>query len=648
MAKYLKDDSELGYIVDNALIEYSKFNNMRHTVLGYMLGDYDETGEYVVSEEIKQELISMRKYIVDTVDNIDVCHSELKLDKQISFFVTFESDRAILSLVEKVSFQANNQLNSGIYSNIVETVIDMVETSGVVNKNAIYRRWNIGSFSGSVLDVFQMDDDTIAELFGIVNRFKYLLAANEILLKNEHEIEEIEAEYANTILEILEHYPKLKKVVEQEIKKTLTEQSDFIKLDKPNAAKTLNEIINQAIEDNIDVLDEKEQEEFKVEKHNAVNTYNIKVQDAVPVKVEKAPAEKKGEDIVLPKIDTNRRDEVTPLEDLADSFVKTAKETESRVADDVVEIITGKPVVRERDEDKKELTPDTANKDKDDKKELETTPNETETAPTNKKPIGEERKKLFGTVAAIVVGATAGTIIGQLTNGNKFAKILTTATVTAVAVATAKINKDDKNTKTQTGTYTENPVNKDKSNQTNKQDTPNKSKTTKSNNKSSGKGSSSSNSGKGKGQEKPANKTVSNGGNTHTSSGTSIIGRMTETAEYGNNRSAATGNGNKNPKNNPKTKTEDTRKKIHVDMRNVHLDKGGELRRVDDMNNLKNKDGEQVEGQEILNVNVAKKVENNLTGKGYKEKLVKQGNQLNIGDDSRIVSSNILNNGDGI
>ena len=57
MAQYLKQDSELGYIVDNADIEYSKFNNLRHVVLGCMLGDFDETGAYVVEKEIIQELI---------------------------------------------------------------------------------------------------------------------------------------------------------------------------------------------------------------------------------------------------------------------------------------------------------------------------------------------------------------------------------------------------------------------------------------------------------------------------------------------------------------------------------------------------------------------------------------------------------------
>ena len=67
MAQYLKQDSELGYIEDVAEIEHLKFNNLRHTILGCMLGNYDETGAYVVSPEIVEELVE--KTIKATLDN---------------------------------------------------------------------------------------------------------------------------------------------------------------------------------------------------------------------------------------------------------------------------------------------------------------------------------------------------------------------------------------------------------------------------------------------------------------------------------------------------------------------------------------------------------------------------------------------------
>ena len=96
MAKYLKQDSDLGYVEDSAEIEYLKFNNLRHTILGYMWGDFNSEGEYVISPDIQRELIAMKKYVVDTIDNIDICYSNIKFDKQITFMVTLEGNRATL------------------------------------------------------------------------------------------------------------------------------------------------------------------------------------------------------------------------------------------------------------------------------------------------------------------------------------------------------------------------------------------------------------------------------------------------------------------------------------------------------------------------------------------------------------------------
>ena len=61
MAKYLKPDCEKGFLDDPADIEFEQFNNMRHTIDDFMLGDFDENGFYYVQPEIVQELIEMPK-----------------------------------------------------------------------------------------------------------------------------------------------------------------------------------------------------------------------------------------------------------------------------------------------------------------------------------------------------------------------------------------------------------------------------------------------------------------------------------------------------------------------------------------------------------------------------------------------------------
>lgn len=276
MAQYLKPDSELGYIEDQAKIEKLKIDNARHTILGCMLGDFDETGAYVVDPEIVKELIEMPKFIVDTLDNIEVCKGVLKLDKHISFMVTYEGNKVSLILVEKLNYEANFAINSGTYSNVNEYVLDTVETSGEINRNAIYIRWNIGDNGGNVLDIFSCDEEVLAKYFGIVKRFKYLLCMNKVLLDKEEEIEELESSYTNEVMDALKHYPKLEDAVLKQILETLAEKKDSISVLKPNFAKTFNELLENTIEQNIGALTEEESKEFLAEKRNAEVNFNIK------------------------------------------------------------------------------------------------------------------------------------------------------------------------------------------------------------------------------------------------------------------------------------------------------------------------------------------------------------------------------------
>ena len=344
MAKYLKIDSELGYVEDFADIEYLKFNNMRHAILGNMLGDYDGEGNYVVDPEIVKELIGMRKYIVESIDNIDICVSELKLDKQISFLVTFEGERATLTLVEKLSYEANYKTNSGIYSNLNEYLLDSVETSGEVDKSILYRRWNISQTEGNVLDIFSMDEETIASLYKIANRFKTNLMANKVLMEKEEEIEEIEAGFTVDVFEILARYPKLKKAVDDAVKKSLSENSEFIRIDKPNFAKTLNEVIVQKIEENINVLSEDEKKEFNEEFQNAKVDYTNRVKEELQIHEEYVKKDKENIDEIphtIIRIDTANVEQRS-LQDCAKEFVEAEKKTKARVEDDAVVVLTGR------------------------------------------------------------------------------------------------------------------------------------------------------------------------------------------------------------------------------------------------------------------------------------------------------------------
>ena len=327
MPRYIKKDSELGYVEDSAEIEYLKFNNMRHAVLGCMLGDFDDQGRYVVNELIAKELIDMRKYIVETLDNVSICLSELKLDKQISFAVTFEADKATLSLIEKLNYEGNYRINSGAYSNINEYVLDQVETSGVIDKTIIYRRWNIRESGGSVLDVFNMDEETIAQFAGIVNRFKYLIKANQTLLEKEESIEAIETDYLIGMLDLVARFPKLKAAVDSKIRQELRDKKSIICIDKPNFVKTLNELVTQSIEANISLLTEEERLEFETEKHIIHNSYNIKMDAVVDARTDVEHSN--GERYTKISINTHGAEALGSVGELATLFVQVKQQREA-------------------------------------------------------------------------------------------------------------------------------------------------------------------------------------------------------------------------------------------------------------------------------------------------------------------------------
>ena len=431
MSQYLKPDSELGFVEDHAVIEFLQFNNLRHTILGCMLGDFNEVGNYVVAPEIVEELISMEKFVVQTYDNIELCRSCLKLDKQISFMVTFEGNRATLTLIEKLNYEANFKLNSGTYSNINEYVLDSIETSGEVNRSVIYDKWNIKLMSGDMVDIFNCDEIILEKYFGIVNRFKYLLESNKVLLQKEEELEEVEASYSNELLAILKHYPKLEKAVMQTIKETLEEKKDAVSIKKPFFAKTFNEVLENAIEKNISVLDETEQKEFAQEKRNVVVNVNIKREDVLDIEKVETTEDKKETTPKVIQIKTQPSYESKPVEELGDELVSINKEVSKNLNDDKEELESSliRSIIETKAEEKGEsvVIPKT---------------------PEKEKVPQPEKEKLLATIVGAglgaVIGGTTGAVVGAVAG----------AVVAEVAQSVEENKQQTKNTKRNNQTQT--------------------------------------------------------------------------------------------------------------------------------------------------------------------------------------------------
>ena len=363
MSKYLKQGSTVEYVEDHAEIQSLKFENVRHSVLGFMLGDFDEEGNYVVSEEITKELIEMPKFIAESIDNFEICKSQLKLDKSITFLVTYQGERVTLSLMENVNFEANCKTDTGSWSNINEYVLDEVIVAGEVDRNAIYSRWNISEFAGNQIDVMDCEPELLEKYLGIVNRFKLRIMQNLELLEHEEELEEVESEYFLNIFALLEDYPELKKKVVKELKRNLEEKKEFVQVDKPNFAKALNEILNKAIENNIKELKEEKQQEFKKVQHNAQVRLNIQRQEIIQTVTEKEQtktvADKKERAVQIVTFETAPVHKKKTLPELVQTLAETKKVVEEKKSNKAVETLVS--VVEEvKNETPKKKTKKTA------------------------------------------------------------------------------------------------------------------------------------------------------------------------------------------------------------------------------------------------------------------------------------------------
>ena len=195
--KFIKFDSEKGYLDNKDDINYFATNQMRKVAFGKMLGDFDENGLYVINEKIVEELIKMPKVVVEVLEEADLIRSTVKADAFFHFILTIEDNKASLKLLEKINYQSNRDFNSGVYCNINEYVLDEV---GIPDKdfdrNALYQKYNISTDNtGDALSIFDMDELSLALYYNIIEKLKIdYLVQNELMLK-EKELESVEKPY---------------------------------------------------------------------------------------------------------------------------------------------------------------------------------------------------------------------------------------------------------------------------------------------------------------------------------------------------------------------------------------------------------------------------------------------------------------------
>ncbi len=285
--KFVKLDSEKGYLDNKDDINYYATSLMRKVAFGKMLGDFDENGLYVINSKIVEELIKMPKVIVEVLEEADLIRSKVKADAFFHFIITIEDNKASFKLLEKIPYQSNKDFNSGVYSNINEYVLDeVIIPDKDFDRNALYEKYNISTDNdGDVLSIFDMDELSLALYYNIIEKLKIdYLVQNELMLK-EKELENIEADYFEQILAVFEEYKEFGDRVTTSVKKDLAEKHSFVIISKPFFQKTVNEIVDSYIDFHLQELSPEQREEV-INKIRAIKEqYYQKFKALVPIEI---------------------------------------------------------------------------------------------------------------------------------------------------------------------------------------------------------------------------------------------------------------------------------------------------------------------------------------------------------------------------
>ena len=294
--KFIKFDSERGYLDNKDDINYFATNQMRKVAFGKMLGDFDENGLYVIKEKIVEELIKMPKVIVEIVEGADLIRSKVKADTFFHFILTIEDNKASLKLLEKINYQSNRNFNSGTYSNINEYVLDeVVVPDKDFDRNALYEKYNIATENdGEVLSIFDMDELSLALYFNIIEKIKINYLVQNALMLKEKELENIEADYFEAVLNIFDEFKEFGNKVTNSVKQNLAEKHSFVIVSKPFFQHTINEIMDNYIEQYLQELSPEQKEQMLARLREVKENYYQKFKTLLPIEIVKKAGTRLG------------------------------------------------------------------------------------------------------------------------------------------------------------------------------------------------------------------------------------------------------------------------------------------------------------------------------------------------------------------
>ncbi len=229
-----------------------------------LLGNYDNTGNYIIDDKIKEELLRMEKKKQTTYDNSLFCLSNNLGIGELTFQISYDKKIVGGKVGSKLYLLEDVYKVNGYYINTIKTEIASFED---VVANYMERSY---SFYNVILDDDESEKD-IEDLDFSEIPFPYTLAKmsyEQALFKNmEEAIYKDYEEYFETKLDTLNKMGNnFSKAVLSNYEQELTVAKDrFLMAGNDNNKKSYDEILNKSIEIRVDVkASEKENlEEYK-------------------------------------------------------------------------------------------------------------------------------------------------------------------------------------------------------------------------------------------------------------------------------------------------------------------------------------------------------------------------------------------------
>lgn len=215
----------------------------------FLLGTFDEKGNYEIDKDIISDLVTLDKVYVDKFENVHLCKSVIKADKCFNFSVVFDDHGATLNLLEKIKYCVDPTSDN----TIITTKLDYfaIEQSSQHTKE-VYEHFHISDQpAGQHKDLSDLTEEEIALILHLYNKIKDIYTRRYMLFVKDADYDKLELAYLNGVLDVLYDSGALGLSVLNDFEKELVIQKDNINKNTPLIALSLNDMLNKCLQKNI-------------------------------------------------------------------------------------------------------------------------------------------------------------------------------------------------------------------------------------------------------------------------------------------------------------------------------------------------------------------------------------------------------------